>query len=47
MAYVFYAALHRALSAGRVKAAAEIEDFALTGCDKKFGNAVNAGKNHA
>lgn len=38
MAYVFYAAIQRALSAGKVKEAAEKESESNTGCDKGFGD---------
>jgi hypothetical protein len=43
MAYVFYAAIQRALRAGKVKEAAPKESEPSTGCDKVFHNGINAG----
>jgi hypothetical protein len=42
-AYVFYAAIHRALTANKVKVAAPKESNDGTGCDKQFGNGIFAG----
>ncbi|KAL2202779.1 hypothetical protein CC79DRAFT_1344773 [Sarocladium strictum] len=42
-AYVFYAAIHRALMANKVKAAAPKESNDGMGCDKQFGNGIFAG----
>lgn len=44
MAYVFYAALHRALSANKVKEAAPKESEPVTGCDKEFGKGEYVGR---
>ncbi|KAM0330967.1 hypothetical protein ACHAQA_003924 [Verticillium albo-atrum] len=44
MAYVFYAAIHRALNAGRIQEAAPKESEAQTGCEKRAGNGEYAGK---
>lgn len=45
MAYVFYAAIHRALS--KVKPAAKMTETTATVCDKEeAGNGIYAGKPH-
>ncbi|SPN96486.1 uncharacterized protein DNG_00014 [Cephalotrichum gorgonifer] len=44
VAYIFYAAIHRALAAGKVKKAAPKESQDRSGCDKKFGNGIYAGE---
>lgn len=38
MAYIFYAAIHRALSAGKVKAASPMSITGAPTCDKIAGN---------
>lgn len=43
MAYIFYAAIKRALDAGKVKEPAPKEGEDNTGCDKEFGTGVSAG----
>lgn len=43
MAYVFYAAIHRALKDGKVKPAAPME-AEPDGCDKKPGTGIPAGR---
>lgn len=38
MAYIFYAAIHRALAAGQVKSAATMDETGEQNCDKEAGN---------
>lgn len=42
MAYVFYAAIHRALS--KVEPAAPMDEEPRTECDKEYGDGIYAGE---